>query len=58
MSKTGDEVQNESLAFDNDLDFDADNVEIEEGDCQGTVVAYPPVTDQGCLNGCGSAKAG
>jgi hypothetical protein len=26
--------------------------------CQGTLVAYPPVTGQGRLNGCGSAKAG
>jgi hypothetical protein len=26
--------------------------------CQGTPVAYPPVTGQGRLNGCGSAKAG
>jgi hypothetical protein len=29
-----------------------------EDDCQGTPAAYPPVTVQGCLNGCGSAKAG
>jgi hypothetical protein len=27
-------------------------------DCQGTLVAYPPVTGQDHLNGCGSAKAG
>jgi hypothetical protein len=26
--------------------------------CQGTPVAYPPVTGQGRLNGCGLAKAG
>jgi hypothetical protein len=26
--------------------------------CQGTLAAYPPVTGQGRLNGCGSAKAG
>jgi hypothetical protein len=26
--------------------------------CQGTPAAYPPVTGQGRLNGCGSAKAG
>jgi hypothetical protein len=26
--------------------------------CQGAPVAYPPVTGQGCLNRCGSAKAG
>jgi hypothetical protein len=26
--------------------------------CQGTPAAYPPVTGQGHLNGCGSAKAG
>jgi hypothetical protein len=26
--------------------------------CQGTPVAYPPVTGQGCLNRCGLAKAG
>jgi hypothetical protein len=31
-SETGEEVQEKSLALDNDLDFDADNVEIEEGD--------------------------
>jgi hypothetical protein len=28
------------------------------GECQGTPVAYLPVTGQGHLNGCGSAKAG
>jgi hypothetical protein len=28
------------------------------GKCQGTPAAYLPVTGQGCLNGCGSAKAG
>jgi hypothetical protein len=28
------------------------------GHCQGTPVAYPPVTGQGHLNRCGSAKAG
>jgi hypothetical protein len=28
------------------------------GICQGTPAAYPPVTGQGCLNECGSAKAG
>jgi hypothetical protein len=32
MSETGEEVQDNSLAFDNDLDFNADNVKIEEGD--------------------------
>jgi hypothetical protein len=26
--------------------------------CQGTPAAYPPVTGQGCLDRCGSAKAG
>jgi hypothetical protein len=26
--------------------------------CQGTPVAYPPVTGQGCLNRCGLAEAG
>jgi hypothetical protein len=26
--------------------------------CQGTPASYPPVTGQGRLNGCGSAKAG
>jgi hypothetical protein len=26
--------------------------------CQGTPAAYPPVTGQGRLNRCGSAKAG
>jgi hypothetical protein len=26
--------------------------------CQGTPAACQPVTGQGCLNGCGSAKAG
>jgi hypothetical protein len=29
-----------------------------DGQCQGTPAAYPPVTGQGRLNGCGSAKAG
>jgi hypothetical protein len=29
-----------------------------DADCQGTPVAYPPVTGQGRLNGCGLAKAG
>jgi hypothetical protein len=36
-------------------------VGVGEGDgpgCQGTLAAYPPVTGQGRLNGCGSAKAG
>jgi hypothetical protein len=28
------------------------------GNCQGTSAAYPPVTGQGHLNGCGLAKAG
>jgi hypothetical protein len=30
----------------------------KDGCCQGTPVAYPPVTGQGHLNECGSAKAG
>jgi hypothetical protein len=33
MSKTGEEAQDKCLAFDGDLNFNADNVEIEEGDC-------------------------
>jgi hypothetical protein len=32
MSETGEEVQDESLAFDDNLNFDADNIEMEEGD--------------------------
>jgi hypothetical protein len=35
-----------------------DGSKTKEGTCQGTPAAYPPVTGQGCLNGCGSAKAG
>jgi hypothetical protein len=31
MSETKEEVQDKSLAFDNDLNFDTDNVKIEEG---------------------------
>jgi hypothetical protein len=31
---------------------------VEQNYCQGTPAAYPPVTGQGRLNGCGSAKAG
>jgi hypothetical protein len=34
------------------------NVIVECHHCQGTPAAYPPVTGQGRLNGCGSAKAG
>jgi hypothetical protein len=29
-----------------------------DDNCQGTPAAYPPVTGQGHLNGCGLAKAG
>jgi hypothetical protein len=32
-NETEEEVQGECLAFDDDLDFNADNIEIEEGDC-------------------------
>jgi hypothetical protein len=32
MRETVEEVQDKCLAFDNNLDFDADNVKIEEGD--------------------------
>jgi hypothetical protein len=31
---------------------------VDAAECQGTLVAYLPVTGQGRLNGCGSAKAG
>jgi hypothetical protein len=32
VNKTEEEVQGECLAFDDDLNFDADNIKIEEGD--------------------------
>jgi hypothetical protein len=41
MSETGEEVQDESLAFDDDLNFDADNVEIKEGDRVFMVMVHP-----------------
>jgi hypothetical protein len=41
MSETEEEVQGESLTFDNDLDFNADNVKIEEGDYVFMVMVYP-----------------
>jgi hypothetical protein len=41
MSKTGEEVQDESPVFDNDLNFDADNIEIEEGDQVFMAIVHP-----------------
>jgi hypothetical protein len=32
-NETKEEVQGECPAFDDDLEFDADHIEIEEGDC-------------------------
>jgi hypothetical protein len=67
MGETDEEVQDFSPSFDDDLDLEVNDIEIKEDDCvfiatvhlcQGTPAAYLPVTGQGCLNGCGSAKAG
>jgi hypothetical protein len=33
MSETGEEVQDKSPTFDDDLNFNADNIKIEKGDC-------------------------
>jgi hypothetical protein len=44
MGETGEEVGNESLAFDDNLNFN-DNVEIEEGD-QVFIVMVHPVNPQ------------
>jgi hypothetical protein len=41
MSETGEEVQDESPAIDDELDFDVDNVEIEEGDYVFMVIVHP-----------------
>jgi hypothetical protein len=41
MSETKEEVQDKSLAFDNDLNFDADNVKIEEGDRIFMAMVHP-----------------
>jgi hypothetical protein len=40
MSETGEEVQDNSPAFDDDLNFDTDNVRIEEGDCVFMVMVH------------------
>jgi hypothetical protein len=40
-NETEEEVQGESLAFDNDLEFDADYIEIEEGDCIFMAMVHP-----------------
>jgi hypothetical protein len=41
VNKTEEEVQDECPAFDNNLDLDANNIEIEEGDCILMVMVYP-----------------
>jgi hypothetical protein len=41
VNETEEEVQEEYLAFDDDLDFDADNIEIEEGDSIFIVMVHP-----------------
>jgi hypothetical protein len=41
MSETGEEVQDESPAFDDDLGFDVDNIKIKEGDCVFIVIVHP-----------------
>jgi hypothetical protein len=41
MSETGEEVQDNSPAFDNDLNFNADNVGIKEGDCVFMAMVHP-----------------
>jgi hypothetical protein len=40
-NKTEEEVQDECPAFDDDLTFDADNIEIEEGDHIFMVMVHP-----------------
>jgi hypothetical protein len=40
VNETEEEVQGEGLTFDNDLKFDADHIEIEEGNCVFMVVVY------------------
>jgi hypothetical protein len=36
-NETEEEVQGECPAFDNDLEFNADHIEIDEGDCKGNL---------------------
>jgi hypothetical protein len=40
MSETGEEVQDKSLAFDDNLNFDADNIKIEEGNHVFMAIAH------------------
>jgi hypothetical protein len=40
-NETEEEAQGEYLAFDNDLKFDADHIEIEEGDCVFMAMVHP-----------------
>jgi hypothetical protein len=40
-NETEEEVQGESPALDNDLEFDADHIEIEEGDCVFMAMVHP-----------------
>jgi hypothetical protein len=40
VNETEEEVQGESPAFDDDLKFDADHIEIEEGDCVFMVMVH------------------
>jgi hypothetical protein len=41
VNETEEEVQGECPAFDNDLEFDADHIEIEEGDHVFMVMVHP-----------------
>jgi hypothetical protein len=57
MSETGEEVQDTSLAFDDNLNFDADNIEIKEGDHVFIAMVQPVypqhfVCASGTVSGC------
>jgi hypothetical protein len=41
VNETEEDVQDECLAFDDNLDFDTDNIEIKEGDCVPMAVVHP-----------------
>jgi hypothetical protein len=41
ISETGEEAQDKGLALDDDLEFDADNIKIEEGDHIFMAMVYP-----------------
>jgi hypothetical protein len=41
VGETEEEMQGEFLAFDNDLEFDADHIKIEEGGCIFMMMVHP-----------------